>query len=231
VSFESTFPFAAIAAELALLVLLSLRGMWRVVPMFCIYIGWSLISDVLAMLFQSYETSANYFRFWLMASEANNIVGFLVLLEIILAVWRRHNSPRKLRDEALLAVSLAAAGLALWPIAERLTPQHLSHDTALVFGFQQVLCLMFIACGAVLVILRRRISLNWTDLEFQIAVGISFVSGFSLVTGMLRLTSEGKIFPRLIDQISGVSYLVTLIFWIRCFFRTRRLADDSGRTE
>lgn len=230
-SFDSALLFAAIAAEIAIVVLFSLRGMWRVVPMFCIYMSWTLLSDISAKLFQSYGISQNYFRFWLIGSEVNNIASVLVLLEIILAVWRRHNSARNLRDEVLLAVLLAAAGLTLWPIAERLTPRSFSHDTAFIFGFQQVLSLMFIACGAVLVIFRPRLSLNWVDPELQVAVGIGFLSGFSLVMTMLRLASDGHVFPRLIDQISGVSYLVTLIFWICCFFRPRRLADDSGRTE
>jgi hypothetical protein len=196
--------------------------------MFCAYISLSIISDVSEMLFVHYGNASNYTRLWHVTSEVDGIAAVLLLLEIILVVWRRHHSPRNLRDEILLAVLLAAAALTLWPIAEGLTPRSFSYDTAFIFGFQEVLCLMFIACGGVLVILRRRLSLNWTDPEFQVAVGIGFFSGFSLLAAMLRLTSHEHVFLRLIDQVSEVSYLVTLVYWICCFFRPRRPAGASA---
>jgi len=213
--------------ELAVLVLVLKRGMWRSLPIFCGYTAWALLVDVALLLTQWRLSVGECVRLYEILLPISCVVHFLVLAEVVLAVWNRHQTTRSRRTDLLLVGMLFAALLTLWPISPKFVADSLPPKAALPEHFQVVLFVLFLACWLVLEGLRRKISLRRDDPVLQIIRGFGITATVSLCMRLAHKTFAIGLGPAF-DVLETVGYLGILTYWMFCMSRSRPRQDAEA---
>jgi hypothetical protein len=215
-SLDNAFWIVGVVAEAAVLGLLVYRHVWRVLPVFCAYCAWILLSNAgLFVTFRFFPT--RYLTAYLTETAMESALQFGVLVELAWSVLRplRALLPRG----ALVAVCLLvlALGAAIWPFAVipgfgNLPPEfHLLMRLLQTTSILRILFFLALAAGSQL------LSIGWRDRELQVATGLGFYSLASLAVAMLHAhLTTGSRYTHL-NQVEVGGYLCSLLYWVFSF--------------
>ena len=215
------------AAEIAVLAL-CLRGkLFRITPVFCCYIAWSLLNDVIFVFLNRYVSqtylrtsfSHTYFRIYVIEMLLDSVFQFAVLVELGWAVLRpiRPSLPR--RFLLILTLLFCFAAAIIWPVAAHMMPGgDLSKQGALYFHAQQTISILRVVIFMALAGFSQLLSIGWRNRELQIATGLGFYSMCSLAISVIHTHQSVTGRPyHIFDQIGVASYVGSMIYWIFSF--------------
>ena len=203
--------------------LLALRGrVFRIAPVFCYFLFWCLLTDILYFVLSRYSSfSRVYFRVYLIQMLLDSIFQFAVLVELGWAVLRPVRSSLPRHSFLFIAVFFAIAGGLIWPIAAHMLPGgDLSKSGILFVHAQQTVAVLRVVIFIAMAGFSQMLSIGWRDRELQIATGLGFYSMCSLAILMIhthQTVNATNSFYHVLDQIGVGSYLCSLLYWIFSF--------------
>jgi hypothetical protein len=215
-SLDNTLWLVGIVTEAAVLGLLCHRRVWRILPVFCAYCAWLLVSN--AGLYAAFRFfPASYLTVYLADTVVESALEFGVLVELAWSVLRpvRASLPRG----ALVVVGglVVALGAAIWPFAVIPGFGNLLPEYHLLMRLIQTTSILRIAFFLALAGGSQLLSIGWRDRELQVATGLGFYSLVSLAVAMLHTHLTTGPQYTLLNQVEVTGYLCSLLYWVFCF--------------
>lgn len=207
---------ACLTMQAVVVVLLVRSRAFRQLPVFTLYIGWTILSDLAGMAIR-YRFPNLFFHWFLFEMPFDSVLQFGVLVELSWSVLRplRRSLPRS--TVWVLAGLILLAGGAVWPIAGISVLPHLTPTWHFLMRTQQTCSILRILIFLVLAAGSQLLSLGWRDRELQVATGLGFYSLASLAAALLHAQHPGVAFYHSVDQLAGASYVLSLVYWAVCF--------------
>jgi hypothetical protein len=213
---DTALMWSGFAAQVGLVALLIWRRAYKRLPLFCLYVLWSLISDSLGFLLAT-RFSDSYSRFYVYEISLDCVLQFCVLVELAWSVLKPLQSSLPRWTVPAIAGLVLVAGVAVWPISgttlmHGLPPAwHFFLRLRQTSSMLQILFFMVLAAGSHL------FSISWRDRELQVATGLGFYSLVNLAVSLIH-AQMGKIANyHKVDEILPVAYLCTLVYWAWSF--------------
>jgi len=213
---DSAISACSIFAEATLLVVLAWRGTGRVLPWFCVYIGWCLVSDVANLLVVA-RFSNFYLQFYLYETFVDCALQFGVLLELAWSVLRCIHATLDRRNVWLVGAILFLAGMMLWPWATARMPQHMTAPSQLLIHLYLTMSLLRILCLVAIAAVSQIFAISWKDRELQVAAGLGLYSICSFAVALIH--SHTLTYSPLPDRAIAIAYLGVICYWIVQFAR------------
>jgi hypothetical protein len=220
VSLDNEFLFAGMAVEVAIIGLLIYRRVWRTLPIFCIYICWSLLADGGGLFLHRWfpdPASHGSVVIFLVSTALDSALQIGVLIELAWSILRPLRQSLSYRALVIVALLILATGAAIWPFAG-------THDLAnlpliwrnLVHVQQttpvlRVLFFLALAAGS------QVLSIGWRDRELQVATGLGFYSIVSLAVALWRSNEGMRPQYLLLNRIVTASYFCSMLYWVFSF--------------
>lgn len=217
VNLNNTIWFTGMVTEAVVVALLIYRGIWRQLPLFCIYCIWDLSIDLAgltsARLFPSYYNWTNF----LIQATVDSALQFCILVELAWSVLRpiREFLPRF----SLLAIGsvILLVGSAIWPFTTLPNIEQLRVAQRLLIHLQQTVAILRILFFIVLAASSQVLSIGWRDRELQVATGLGIYSLISLgVTILQAHTPMGERYRHLYE-IAILGFVGSLLYWVLSF--------------
>jgi hypothetical protein len=216
VSLETAIFVAGIVTELALVVLLLCRRVWRSFPFFLIYCLESVAGGILyyfVLRYWPHQALHTYFY----ESVLDGALQFCVLVELTWSIFRPYRKTLPPATAIVLGVLIAIAGMAIWPFAEKSAFAHLSHQWQLLGQLQQTDSILRVLFFLALAGCSQLLSIGWKDRELQVATGLGFYSLASLTATMIQSHQVAGPQYRMVDHFVVATYYCSLVYWIFCF--------------
>lgn len=217
-SLDTILWLIGLSAE-AGVVALCIRGkLFRITPVFCSYIVWCLLNDILFFFLNRYF-SQNYFQIYLVEMIADSLFQFAVMVELGWAVLRPIRSSLPRYSILILTLMVALCGAAIWPISAHMIQGNLTHSGALLVHAQQTIALLRVVIFVALAGFSQLLSIGWRNRELQIATGLGFYSMFSLGISFIHAHQAAANVRNyhIPDQIGVAIYDFSLVYWIVSF--------------
>ena len=215
-SLGSDILLAAIVAEIAALGLLTWRNAWRSTPWFCALLSFGIVSDITLQLILM-KFPGSYARYYVVDSTADSLLQFVVFVELAWSVLKpvRQSLPRQ--TILVVAVLIALAGLAIWPLAGATVPAGLHPQSRLIFHLDETFAILRVACFVVMASFSQLLSIGWRDRELQIATGFGIYSIVSLLVELIHSHQAQGALYHYLDLAESLSYLGALLYWVGSF--------------
>ena len=206
-------------AVAAVLVLCLRARLFRLTPVFCSYLAWSLVADVALYAAVGHwgTTSIQYFRFYMVEMILDSIFQFAVLVELEWAVLRPIRSSLPKYSIVILAFLVIAAGAVIWPVARFALPPDLKQVGVIFVQLQQTIAALRVVFFIAMAGFSQLLSIGWRNRELQIATGLGFYSMFSLAIALVHAHQKVGHLYHALDLIGVASYICSLIYWIYSF--------------
>jgi hypothetical protein len=217
VTLDNAVLLASIVGEAVVCGLLLRRRVWQILPFFCIYVAWTLASDLASSFILWKLSSFVYGRYYLGQTILDSLLQFTVLVELSWSVLRPVRSSLPRGSLVVLNLLIALAGLAIWPLAGLALPQNLTGLSVFLFQMQETFAILRVACFLVMASFSQLLSIGWRDRELQIATGLGFYSIISLLVTLLHSHQTWSPQYHWLDQALSVSYLGSLSYWVMSF--------------
>lgn len=204
----------------AAVLILCLHGkLFRLTPVFCSYLAWSLVVDLAlyAAVRHWGATSVSYFRFYWVEMILDSIFQFAVLVELEWAVLRPIRSSLPRYSVLILAFLVLAAGAVIWPMARLALPSNLSPVGIIFVQLQQTIAALRVVFFIAIAGFSQLLSIGWRNRELQIATGLGFYSMFGLTIAIIHAHQAVGHSYHALDLIGVGSYICSLIYWIVSF--------------
>ncbi|HEY3624696.1 MAG TPA: hypothetical protein VGL00_00375 [Terracidiphilus sp.] len=220
-SLDTILQLIGLMGDLGVL-LFALRGrLFRVTPVFCCYIAWCLLNDILYLLLNRYFSyfGQNYFRIYLVEMVLDSVFEFAVLVELGWAVLRPIRSSLPRYSILMLALLFAVAGAVIWPVSAHMVPGgNLSKSGILFVHAQQTIAVLRVVIFMALAGFSQLLSISWRNRELQIATGLGFYSMCSLAIFVIHTHQSAGTRPyHVMDQIGVATYVCSLAYWMFSF--------------
>lgn len=213
---EVALWWGAIAVEAGLIALVLYRRIYRLLPIFFIWLIWTVISD-LAMWMVRTRIPAEYLHIYLVEMPIDSVMQFVVLVELAWSVLRpiRSSLPRG----ALWVVIgiLLFLGALVWPIAGISALGNVPNPYRIMFRLLQTFSMLRVLLFLVMAAFSQVLAIGWRDRELQVATGFGFYSIVSVAGAMLHAQMPGQDRYHHIDEIVAVSYFCSLLYWTFSF--------------
>jgi len=221
VTLDTALFVAGVTAEAVIVTLLLAKRAYRTLPVFLLYLIWSLLNDVgFYILVHLYPSSD--LRFYVVDTAIDSIFQFAVLVELSMSVLRpvRSSLPRGAVVAVCIIIALICA--AIWPFAKNPEFNLLNSDSRLMIHMQMTFSVLRILFFLSLAACSQLLSIGWRDRELQVATGLGVYSLASLSVAMLH-TGQAIANPvvaaqyHFLDQMMTASYVCSIIYWVVCF--------------
>jgi hypothetical protein len=214
---DTAVLLGAIAAEAIVFALLVRRKVWRILPLFCVYVAWTCLSDAASYLVISKFSAETYRGYYLIQISIDSLLQFAVLVELMWSVLRpiRASLPRS--TPIVLGALMLLVGLVIWPLAGLTVPPKFTDEAALLFHVQETVAILRVVCFLLMASFSQLLSIGWRDRELQVATGLGFYSIISLIIAVMHSHLVAGLPYTRLDQVGTVSYLGTLAYWIFSF--------------
>jgi len=219
---DTILQLIGLVGDLGVLIV-ALRGkLFRITPVFCLYIAWCLLNDVLFFLIVSKYFSkfgSVYFRIYMIEMLLDSAFQFAVLVELGWAVLRPIRSSLPRYSILMLALLFAVAGAVIWPVSAHMLPAKLTGAGIFFVHAQQTIAVLRVVIFMALAGFSQLLSIGWRNRELQIATGLGFFSMCSLAISVIHSHQTVALNPyyQLLDQIGVASYICSLAYWIISF--------------
>jgi hypothetical protein len=217
VTLDTGLSLAGIVWEAAVLIFLVRRQVYKILPLFCTYIAWTFASDIASSLIFSLAHDS-YYHYYLVEMTVDSLLQFTVLVELAWSVLRPIRSSLPRATLYVLALLIAIAGLAIWPLVAQTVPLKLTAQGALLFRLQETFAILRIVCFLVMASFSQLLSIGWRDRELQVATGLGVYSIVSLLVLLLHSHQQwANLTYHQVDFAVIISYLGTLSYWVFSF--------------
>jgi hypothetical protein len=213
---DNALWLVGIVAEVAVILLLFYRRVWRTLPVFCVYCVWDLFSN--AALYAAFRYfPASYLTVYLADMGIDSAVEFGVLVELAWSVLRpfRASLPRG----AVLMVGglVVALGVVIWPFAVIPGFGNLPSEYHLLMRLQQTTSILRVLFFLALAAGSQLLSIGWRNRELQVATGLGFYSLVGLAVAMLHTHPGMDPLYVHLNQVVVASYVSSLLYWVFSF--------------
>ena len=203
--------------ELVVLVLLVWRKVWKVLPLFCFYMLWALVTDVALSYIQWKFSPATYAQAYYIQLVPDNLFQFGVLIELAWSVLRPSKASLPRGAVYILITVVLLTGAAIWPVARLAVSPGLTAQGALFVHFRQTVAILRVVCFLVMAGFSQMLAIGWKDRELQVATGFGFYAIISLIVAVLHSHQViGQQYAWL-DLAEIASYVGTLAYWVLSF--------------
>lgn len=215
-SMDVALWWGAIAIEAGLIALALYRRVYRLLPIFFIWLCWAVTSD---LVMWSVRTIApdRYLPLYMVEMPLDSVLQFVVLVELTWSVLRpfRSSLPRGALW-VVIAILVLLAGI-VWPIAGISALGNMPNPYRLMFKLLQTFSILRILLFLMMAAFSQVLAIGWRDRELQVATGFGFYSIVSVAGAMLHAQMPGLDRYHHIDQIVAISYLCSLFYWVFSF--------------
>src|SRR3984957_16113962 len=218
-SLDNTLWLAYILTEVAVVSLLIYRRVWRLLPLFCVYCVWDVLSNTegFASAHLFHNGFSNYLITYLIQTAIDSVLQFCVLVELAWSVLRpvRGSLPRYTLPAIGLLIFLI--GVLIWPFAGLTGISQYPANVQLVVHLQQTGSILRILLFLAMAGCSQLLSIGWRDRELQVATGLGVYSMISITVSVLH--TRPALYPQyqLMEQIVAASYVCSLLYWVFCF--------------
>ncbi len=221
---DTGMSYVSLLGEFVVLMLILRRSLWRRLPWFAVYIGWTLVSDI-GLLALGSLPQEQYFRIYTWEMVVDSGLQFAVLTELIWSVLLpvRGSLPKSSRWFLLGIVALA--GAVIWPLAGKTVPPQLTDLGLNAFHLAQTFAILRVVLFLIMACFSQLLSIGWKDRELQIATGMGFFSIVSLLVAVLHTHQMVGGQYHWLDVLVSASYFCTLVYWVWNFAKV----DESRR--
>jgi hypothetical protein len=215
---ESTIWLISAVAEASVLVLVIQRKLWRTLPIFSIYVAWTLLSDVAYFLLGRQHLSQEVLlNVYTLEVTIDSLLQFAVLVELFWSVLRPVRASLPKSSLFILTVLLAIAGAVIWPIAGMAVPDNLLPRMSLLYHLMHTFAILRVICFLVMASFSQLLSIGWKDRELQVATGLGLYSIVSLIVAVLETHHLTHTQSRWLDNAETIGYVCTLSYWVLSF--------------
>jgi hypothetical protein len=197
--------------ELSLAGVMFWRRLHRTFPIFFAYIVFQVVNFlVLFPIYRSGSIMGYFYAYWISAA-ISLAIGFKVIHEIFLDVFRPFHT---LKDLGTMLFKWAAVVMLLVALVVTAASQPGSDSPLTQAVIMAQRCVRVIQCGLILFLLffSRHLGVSWRQPSFGIALGFGGFASAELVG--LALFSGGQIHPRTISLINTTAYSLAILTWI-----------------
>jgi hypothetical protein len=211
----------------AAVVVLCIRGkLFRITPVFCAYLAWSIPNDILYRVLTGHFQDKQ-FQMYVGEMIVDSIFQFCVLVELEWAVLRPIRASLPKHSVVILAILVIGLGAVIWPLARWTLPPDIFPAGVFYFQLQQTIAALRVVFFLAIAGFSQLLSIGWRNRELQIATGLGFFSMCTLGISLIHThqTVYIQIHPALIpnpnyhrlDQIGAASYICSLLYWVVSF--------------
>jgi hypothetical protein len=218
-SLDNTLWLAGILTEAFVVGLLIYRRVWRLLPLFCVYCIWDVLSNAegfaTAHMFDS--TSSFYLTTYLIQTAIDSVLQFCVLVELAWSVLRPVRASLPRYTLPALSGLILLIGAVIWPLAALAVIPQLPPNAQIVVHLQQTDAILRILLFLGLAGCSQLLSIGWRDRELQVATGLGFYSLVSL--GAAFVSTHQQTLPQYghLNQFVIGSFLCALGYWVFSF--------------
>lgn len=198
------------AFELILAAVMLWRKLHRTFPVFFAYIVFQLVSfAALFPIHQSGNYDLYFYSFWI-GAVISLAIGFKVIHEIFLDVFRPYHTLRDLGTVLFKWATLVMFFVAL--VVAAASPAGQSPVVQAVLTVQR--CVRVIQCGLILFLLvfSKYLGVSWRQQSFGIALGFGGFASIELAANALN--SGGQINNSTVGLLNTAGYLCTILVWL-----------------
>lgn len=219
---DTILQLIGLMGDLGVLIVAFRGRLFRITPVFCGYIAWCLLNDVLFFLIVSRyfnKFGGVYFRIYMIEMLLDSAFQFAVLVELGWAVLRPIRSSLPRYSILMLGLLFAVAGAVIWPVSAHMLPAKLVGAGIFFVHAQQTIAVLRVVIFMALAGFSQLLSIGWRNRELQIATGLGFFSMCSLAIWVIHSHQTVALNPyyQLLDQIGVASYICSLVYWIISF--------------
>jgi hypothetical protein len=216
---DNTIWLAGILIEAVVVGLLFYKRIWRLLPLFCVYLAWDLLSNVGGFVARGLLHSAftNYLTGYLVETVIDSVLQFGVLVELAWSVLRPIRSSLPRYTLLFIAALILAVGAAVWPFATTPGLAHYREQFQLIVHLQQTVSILRILFFLALAGCSQLLSIGWRDRELQVATGLGLYSLVSLGVTVLQVhQTKGAVYGQLNQLVIG-AFICSLLYWVFSF--------------
>jgi hypothetical protein len=198
------------ALELLLAAVMVWRKLHRKFPVFFAYLVFQVVSFAVLFPIHQYGSYTSYFyTFWVIAT-ISLAIGFKVIHEIFLDVFRPYHTLKDLGTVLFKWAALVMVFVAL--VVAVASPGGQSPIVLAVITMQR--CVRVIQCGLILFLLvfSRYLAVSWKQHSFGIATGFGLFAAAELAGSALFV--GGQISEQTVGLIGILSYSCTILVWL-----------------
>ena len=234
-SLDTILWLIGLFAEICVVALSLYRKLYRITPVFCSYLAWSVFTDLLFYFLNRYYAQSllrdpKYLNIYMAQMALDSIFQFAVLVELGWAVLRPIRTSLPRRSILILALIFVIAAAVIWPISATVisVSTNLPKSWLLFFHMQQTVAVLRVVIFLALAGFSQLLSIGWRDRELQIATGLGFYSMSGLAVSMIHSHQTISASPNyhVLDQIGIVVYLCSLGYWAFSFLQQEEKRQD-----
>jgi len=209
---------SGLVAEAVVVALCIRAKLYRITPVFCAYLGWSLFSDILFQVLTR-QFASKSFQLYFGEMIVDSIFQFCVLVELEWAVLRPIRASLPKHSILILAFLVIVLGGVIWPVARWTLPAQLSPVGTFYVQLQQTIAALRVVFFVAMAGFGQLLSIGWRNRELQIATGLGFFSMCSLAISLIHTHQAviGNPYYHRLDQIGAASYICSLVYWVFSF--------------
>jgi hypothetical protein len=215
---DNTIWLAGILIEAVVVGLLFYKRIWRLLPLFCVYLVWDLLSNVGDFAARHFLHSAftSYLTIYLVETVIDSVLQFGVLVELTWSVLRPIRSSLPRYTLLFITILVLGVGAVVWPFAAAPGVGHYA-QFRLIVHLQQTVSILRILFFLALAGCSQLLSIGWRDRELQVATGLGLYSLVSLgVTVVQAQQTKGTMYGQLNQFVVG-AFICSLLYWVFSF--------------
>ena len=216
-SLDNTIWLAYILTEAAVVGLLIYRRMWRLLPVFCIYCVWDLLSNATSFTSRQFFPSAYNGWSYLFQTVIDSVLEFGVLVELAWSVLRPIRPFLRRGSLAAVAALIILLGVLVWPLVSLQALSDLPPLFLFLLRLQLTVSILRILVFVVLAGFSQWLSIGWRDRELQIATGLGLYSLVSLAVTMVQVRLTAPTQYAYLNQYAIGGFLCALLYWVFSF--------------
>ncbi len=197
--------------QLAVGVAMLRQKLHRTFPFFFAYIAFQILSFCFLFPIDKWGNYAVYFYLYWGCAAINLILGFMIIHEVFLDVFRPYHT---LKDLGSVMFKWAALVMLLvaFVVAASNSGQGLEPIVAAILTVQR--CVRVAQCGLVLflIVLSRYVGVSWRQQSFGIALGLGVSAGVEL--GTYALYAGGLMSQVSLHVANLEAYNVAILLWL-----------------
>jgi hypothetical protein len=220
---ELILAVAGVALQACVVLLMLRHRYFGQFPSFGLYLLFSVLSTVLALIVQKSGTLL-FYVYWI--SEAGYVVlTFLALQEAFRSVFRNFYSLRWFK------LSFPAVGILIILVALLRTvffrPANSSPLAVTLISLEIAVGFLQFGVFCVFILLVRFFHMRWQQHAFGIVLGFGVAAAGSLVAFLLR-SEFGKILDQMVRIATPLTYIIGVAIWLATFLRGEPSGTPKG---
>ena len=216
---DNTIWLAGILVEAAVVCLVFYKRIWRLLPLFCVYLCWDLLSNVGGFVarYLLHSSNASYITAYLVETAIDSVLQFGVLVELAWSVLRPIRSSLPRITPLIISLLILAVGAAVWPFTTMSGLGSYPFQVQLAAHLLQTVSILRILFFLALAGCSQLLSIGWRDRELQVATGLGLYSLVSLGVSIIQAhQTKVDVYIQLNQFVIG-AFICSLLYWVFSF--------------